>query len=158
MRTSHALVSATAVGGRGGTCGIVALVRRAGSRLARRASEQIARSSEERSSRPPPALWCWQHRVARAAKALRAASARADESGRRPAPKRGIVMCVGAAPRSGDCSASYPSCPTLSDLRHTRSRSAILATTYVWKRRGRREMESEEEMPRGGRLAGLLKR
>ena len=43
--------------------------------------------------------------------------------------------------------------PTVSDLRHTRSRSAILASTHARMRRGRREMESEEEMPRGGRLA-----
>ena len=43
---------------------------------------------------------------------------------------------------------------TLSGLRHTRSRSAILASTHVRMRLGRREMESEEELPRGGRLAG----
>src|SRR5688500_3922203 len=49
---------------------------------------------------------------------------------------------------------AYRPNPTVSGLRHTRSRSAILASTHVRMRRGRRETESEEEMPRGGRLAG----
>ena len=34
----------------------------------------------------------------------------------------------------------------------------ILASTHVRMRRGRRKMKSEEEKPRGGRLAALLKR